>query len=58
MNEQTEFGKLEIGDFFQIPSGLDHEMEEFIKLPFNNARSTQNDRIERFSIHASVWRMN
>ena len=50
-----KFTQVKIGENFCIPSGNNHEMEWFRKLPFNKAISLENDRVEHFSNDASVW---
>ena len=53
------FGDLEIGEEFMIPSGFSpQEMEAFVKLRFNKARSKETDRVEHFNNTATVWPVN
>ena len=51
----VDFEDLEVGDHFKIPFYFDHEMETFIKLPFNKARSLYDGKIEHFGDKYSVW---
>lgn len=51
----SNFEDIDVYGYFYIPSGINHEMEKFIKLPFNKARSLLTNRIEHFVNLASVW---
>ena len=50
-----EFKDLEIGQSFKIPFCLDHEMEEFVKLPFNKAILKETGQIFHFADMSTVW---
>lgn len=49
------FVDLQVRDMFMIPSGFNHEMECFIKLPFNKARAIEGGRICHFGDFFTVW---
>ncbi len=50
-----KFAQIKIGENFCIPSGINHEMEWFRKLPFNKAISLEDNRLEHLSNDTSVW---
>lgn len=50
-----QFGEVEVGTNFCIPSDIDHDVEWFRKLQFNKAISLLDGRVEHFSDNATVW---
>lgn len=52
---QTIFNNVLPNCHFFIPSGLNHEMEEFEKLNIGRAKSVNQGRIEIFETDSVVW---
>jgi hypothetical protein len=54
--ECTElFKEINVGDKFSIPSGANHEPENFVKLQHNKAQSLSDKRIVNFVDDATIW---
>ena len=54
-DNQVLFKDINSGDKFSIPSGPNHEPENFLKLHHNKAQSLSDRRVVHFVDGATIW---